>query len=133
MHSMLLQMDVEGWEYNIIINMSRDVLKRFDVLCIEFHQFFSVGYKHGYRLMAEVFNKLLMDFVPVHVHANNSSQIKMIHGITLPDFIEITFYRRDLMREFVKVKSISNKKDAPNLLDKSELKIEDWMTVMKTM
>jgi hypothetical protein len=129
-NSMLLQMDIEGWEYNNIINASRATLNRFDVLCIEFHNFHAVGYKHGFRLMSEVFNKLLLDFVPVHVHPNNCCKPERIHNVTLPVVVEFTFYKRSKMLNYIKVDKIMNINDSPNLIGEPDLSIEDWLTVL---
>jgi hypothetical protein len=90
---MCLQMDIEGWEYHNLINISRETLLRFDSLCIEFHGFSRVGF--WFDIFDEIFQKILRDFVPVHVHANNCCGCEIIHDFVLPTALETTFIKRN--------------------------------------
>jgi hypothetical protein len=40
----ILQMDIEGWEYPTLLNVSEDVLKRFRIIVIEVHDIESWGH-----------------------------------------------------------------------------------------
>jgi hypothetical protein len=125
-----LQMDIEGWEYQNIINTSIETFERFDSLCIEFHAFNHMGYAHSFSLMEEVFNKLLQTFVPVHVHANNCCGFDLIHGFVLPIAVEMTLIHRNssiLTREVTRVNKMEHPLDQMNHLDKPKIVLESWL------
>lgn len=92
---LILQMDIEGAEYGVIQNMSRELLKRFRIMVIEFHGLDNLFHRFSFELLSEVFNKVLLDHRVVHIHPNNCCGSKTIRGIEVPKVIEMTFYRAD--------------------------------------
>lgn len=129
---MLLQMDIEGWEYQNLINISSETLSRFECICIEFHGFNRLGYWKSFDLMKEVFDKILRDFVPVHVHANNCCGFDEVHGFLLPTAIEMTFVNResDVVKNKTKrISNMDNPLDGPNDVNKKEISLNSWLTI----
>jgi hypothetical protein len=97
---LILQMDIEGAEYEILANLDRSVLTRFRCLVIEFHHLHRAFYDQ--RILEEVclpvFESLDRDFVCVHAHANNywpHGHLIPGHAACMPEFLELTFLRRD--------------------------------------
>ena len=92
---MLLQMDIEGAEYQVILDTPSDILRKFRFLVIEFHGFNRLAHTHSYDLISTTFYKLLKDFKVVHVHANNCCKAVKINGVEIPPVMEFTFVRKD--------------------------------------
>ncbi|MCB9032749.1 MAG: FkbM family methyltransferase [Chitinophagales bacterium] len=92
---LLLQMDIEGAEYNSFINMSDALLSRFRILVVEFHDLHKLWTKYSYNIITDVFNKILQTHVCVHIHPNNYSGIDIQEDIAIPRFAEFTFIRKD--------------------------------------
>jgi hypothetical protein len=108
---LLLQMDIEGGEYNVLINMTDSLMKRFRIMVIEFHSLQDLWDPHFFNLNQIVFNKILQTHICVHIHPNNNCGIDTRHGVMIPRVAEFTFIRKDR----VKVKKFQN--SFPHKLD----------------
>ena len=95
---LLLQMDIEGCEYGVILSTSRSVLRRFRIIVAELHRVDSLVHPLAGPLMAAAFRRLAQDFVPVHLHPNNSGRPLRIGPVTYPRLLEVTWLRRDRCR-----------------------------------
>jgi hypothetical protein len=70
--SLLLQMDIEGAEYNALLAASDAVLSRFRMAVIEFHLLPALASARFLNMkFLPVLRKLLLHFDVVHAHANN--------------------------------------------------------------
>ena len=92
---LILQMDIEGNEYGVLLDSDNELLKRFRVLIIEFHNFEGLLHLRNFELINIVFQKLLKNFAVVHIHPNNFSATTRYHGYEIPSDIEYTFLRKD--------------------------------------
>lgn len=111
----ILQMDIEGAEYGVILNTSSEILKRFRMLIIEFHELDTLYDKVGFDLINLVFRKLLEDFEIVHIHPNNWSPPVEFQDIAIPPIMEFTFLRKD--RILTKIPSTT----FPHMLDQTNV------------
>jgi hypothetical protein len=96
---MILQMDIEGAEYPVILSAPADTLRRFRTLVIEFHGLNDLAEKRGFELISLCFHKLLADFDLVHAHVNNWTANRRYQGLELPPLMEFTFHRKDRSRQ----------------------------------
>jgi|TARA_B110000908_G_scaffold140271_1_gene167321 hypothetical protein len=92
---LLLQMDIEGGEYNSLINMSDSLMNRFRIMVIEFHSLQDLWNPHYFNLNQTVFNKILQTHICVHIHPNNCCGITSRFGVEIPRVAEFTFIRKD--------------------------------------
>jgi hypothetical protein len=92
---LLLQMDIEGWEYLSIINVSNEILKRFRIIVIEFHNLHELWNPAFFNIANQTFSKLLESHSCVHIHPNNYTELHSFNGIEIPPLAEFTFYRND--------------------------------------
>jgi hypothetical protein len=97
-NDLLLQMDIEGAEYPVLLDVSEETLQRFSILLIEFHNFEMVFEPAGRILLNSVFQKILRHFSPVHIHPNNHSPAYHYNGVKVPSVLEFTFLRKDLVQ-----------------------------------
>jgi hypothetical protein len=91
----VLQMDIEGAEYDVIYDINSETLKKFRILVIEFHRLDSIFDKTGFKLINLTFNKLLKDFEIVHIHPNNCRAPVVYKDFEVPPLMEFTFLRKD--------------------------------------
>jgi hypothetical protein len=68
---LILQMDIEGAEWPVLLNVSRDVLRRFRIIVVEFHDLERLMDKHAFLIIKLAFERLLQDYYIVHNHPNN--------------------------------------------------------------
>lgn len=91
----LLQMDVEGAEYGVLLSCPAWLLKRFRIVVIEFHNLYSLYEPVAFSLMRDAIGKLLRDFHVVHIHPNNCTGTIGRNGVSIPGVVEMTFLRKD--------------------------------------
>jgi hypothetical protein len=91
----ILQMDIEGAEYAVILDTSSETLRKFRILVIEFHELDAIRDKFGFRLANLAFRKILKDFEVVHIHPNNYSKPIVYKDYQIPPALEFTFLRKD--------------------------------------
>lgn len=93
--SLLLQMDIEGSEYNALLACSDSLLSRFRIAVIEFHMLEALASSRFLQMkFLPVLRKLLMHFDLVHAHANNCCGSEELAGFDVPRVIELTFLRK---------------------------------------
>ncbi|MAE85888.1 MAG: hypothetical protein CMB80_24340 [Flammeovirgaceae bacterium] len=107
----LLQMDIEGYEYLSLINISDKLLKRCRVIVIEFHDLQKMWEKDMFEFYSWSFKKLLKNHSCVHIHPNNCDGMDSRNGLQIPRMAEFTFYRNDRFTHR------SYAKDFPHTLD----------------
>jgi len=119
---LLLQMDIEGFEYETIFSMSQALLNRFRIIVIEFHSFERIFDKQFYKQMNRVFDKLLVNHSVVHIHPNNYEKTIVVKGIDIPPYLEFTLVRNDRVHAGKYVKKRRHPLDQDNVpLKKIEL------------
>lgn len=91
---LLLQMDIEGCEYEVIFNASDDLLDQFRIVVIEFHGLDKLFDSFVFGLLAACFEKLLKTFYVVHIHPNNCNGIAKRGDIEIPKVMEFTFLNK---------------------------------------
>ena len=99
-NDIILKLDVEGDEYASLIDISEENLKKVRILVIEFHDLRNLRNDIFLNLFDKVINKLNNYFYVCHLHINNISKIKKIGGYLVPDMIEMTFIRKNRVKNF---------------------------------
>ena len=56
-NNLLLQMDIEGSEYEVLLNIENSTLEKFKIMVIEFHDFYNLGCAPGADLFYNILNK----------------------------------------------------------------------------
>lgn len=88
--SIVLKIDIEGYEYEIIEQISSEN-QRIALLIVEFHQI------HARRSeFKKALDLIKADFILIHTHYNNFG---LVDDDLIPDVCEFTFITRDLFKE----------------------------------
>jgi hypothetical protein len=94
-NTMLLKIDIEGGEFDSLLNATDETLNKFMCIVVEFHWLTNDDDK---KRKIECFKKLNNLFYIIHAHANNHSPVIVKEDFYhVPDVIEFTFIRKDLM------------------------------------
>jgi len=118
---MILQMDIEGAEYGVLLSTNVEVLRRFRIIVIEFHGMESLAEKRGCELISLAFDRLLEDFDVVHAHVNNCAQPINYAGFQLPPVMEFTFHRKDRARTRRPAEAFPHPLDRPNIAGRPDI------------
>jgi hypothetical protein len=92
---LILQIDIEGYEYESFLGMSDDLMRRFRIIVAEFHDIDHLWNLLFFRLASRTFDKILQTHKCVHIHPNNCLPPLIKDGISLPPMLEFTFLRND--------------------------------------
>jgi hypothetical protein len=101
--NLMLQMDIEGSEIAVLLNTPKNILKKFKIMVIEFHNFIDIRTKLGMMIYNTLFEKILEDHVICHGHPNNMGGQILINGIKIPRIIEFTFINKNLIKKKGKI------------------------------
>ena len=112
---LLLQMDIEGHEFEVIMNSPDDLLAQFRIMVIEFHSLDRLFNPPAFNLHKHCFAKLTSQFVVAHIHPNNCCGSVTMGPIEIPRVMEVTFYNKK------RVANPSVRKDFPHPLDRDNV------------
>jgi len=111
---LMMQMDIEGAEYETLLATPDSILGKFRIILVEFHNFHQLDNKPYYNLVNATIEKLRERFEPVHLHANNYEKVANVHGVLMPNVVEITFLRKDRVRGNKRMRPLPHALDLPN-------------------
>ena len=111
---LLLQMDIEGSEYEAFHSLSEDTIKRFRIMVIEFHDLDEIWNYSYFKIISRVFKKILQSHNCVHIHPNNIANKSKLNGVETIQAMEFTFYRNDLSIETEYQTSFPHSLDSDN-------------------
>ena len=92
---LILQMDIEGAEFEALLSVSPQLLAQFRIMIIEFHALQALFNRTCFALASRVFEKLLHGHSVVHIHPNNCCGAVRGGGLEIPRVAEFTFHRND--------------------------------------
>lgn len=95
---LLLQMDIEGYEYETFLSMSDRLLQRFRIIVVELHDLPRLWSRPYFSIVSHAFEKVLQTHSCVHIHPNNCCGSITKDGLEIPRIVEATFVRKDRIR-----------------------------------
>lgn len=112
---LILQMDIEGTEWEVLLNASPEVLRRFRIMVVEMHDLDDLWSRPVFALYSRVIRRLLNTHAVVHVHPNNNDGAVRVRGLTLPRSLEVTLLRHDRIKRRSPVAHLPHPLDTPNV------------------
>jgi hypothetical protein len=94
---LLLQIDIEGAEYRNLLHTSADVLDRFRIIVVEYHDLSALKDAQVLEtVLRPTFEKMARMFTPVHVHPNNCCGDFSIPrtSVRIPEVLEVTYLHK---------------------------------------
>mgnify|MGYP001169604746 FL=1 len=114
-NELILQLDVEGDEYNILNSLDIYTLKKFRIILIEFHQLHYIFDSFTFRNIKKVFDKLNKYFYCTHIHPNNNPEFIVREGnIIIPPVMEFSYLRKDRSNIIEQKLNFPSVMDQPN-------------------
>ena len=125
-NDLILQMDIEGDEYEVLQSIDLKTLKKFRIILIEFHNFHYLFDEFYFEKMSKIFKILLEHYFCSHIHPNNDVDfISKSHDIEIPPVLEFSFLRRDRAKEVGDINNFPNILDQPNNPKKRDIILPD--------
>lgn len=122
----ILQMDIEGAEWPVLLSASTAILRRCRIIVLELHDVDLLMDKRAFLLASSALNRLLEEFNVVHNHPNNYCGLVKNGTLELPRVMEITLLRKD------RASTLGYAKDFPHLLDRVNDKNNSDVVLPKT-
>ncbi len=108
---LLLQIDIEGYEYEVFLSTSEALMQRLRIIVAEFHHLDQLWSRPFFNLARRAFDKILQTHACVHIHPNNCCGSLQMDGVDIPRVMEFTFLRSD------RIEHSSHQNDFPSSLD----------------
>jgi hypothetical protein len=125
-NNLLLQMDIEGAEYEVLLSSSLALLRRFRIIVLEAHHIEQLLTATGFTLIKAVFDKLYeAGFEVVHAHPNNSMRPITYGDFVIPQVMEFSFLRKDRAMRATPTHSFPHPLDRPNDVSKADYPLPD--------
>jgi Methyltransferase FkbM domain len=123
----LLQMDIEGAELDVLATISDELLSRFRIIVIEFHDLDAIFDRFAFNQFHLAFSRLSKHHEVVHLHANNARDSVRAGSIEIPRLLEVTYYRRDRSGFFEAPTKFPHSLDFPNVPGRKAVDVpKDW-------
>ncbi len=124
---LLLQMDIEGAEFEVLLNMSEGLLRRFRIMVIEFHHLTELWSEPFFRVVAPAFEKILRGHACMHIHPNTGCRgYPRRAELDIPRTMEFTFLRRDRVHSSVYAERFPHPLDRDNTPGPPLVLPPDW-------
>ena len=95
---LMMQMDIEGGEYESLLATDDQLLKCFRIIVLELHRLDDAESPERFeRRLGPLLRKLVRHFICVHAHPNNCCGDFVLEGsgLNIPRVLEVTLLRRD--------------------------------------
>lgn len=92
---LMLQMDIEGAEFDVLLATPRSLLNRFRIIVLELHALDRYLFDDGKKQLEALMDHLLTSHVICHIHPNTVSPPVCVLGRKVPPLVELTLFRKD--------------------------------------
>ncbi len=92
---LMLQMDIEGAEYDVLLDTPSSLLDRFRIIVVELHSIDGYLLDERRSVLGRFMDHLLKNHMICHVHPNNVLLPVNILGRMVPPIVELTLLRKD--------------------------------------
>jgi hypothetical protein len=127
--SLILQMDIEGSEYECLLGVGNQTLAAFKVIAIELHKLDLFMSRSGLVVLNSFLDRLQFHHSIAFLQANNSTKPFRTKGVVVPSVIELVLVRNDLIAEIHDEKSSEQSMNvSSNLPSKKPVFLPDYWT-----
>ena len=124
--NMILQIDIEGGEYELLHAITEGNLDRFKIVVIELHNLNAINHRVFYRYFVSCMKKIKKNFEVFYLQPNNCSGISKFNGIVFPKILEITFLNKSVIKKKEKFDDKKRNLVTKNIDDKDIIYLPDY-------
>lgn len=113
--SLVLQMDIEGGEYEVLTSIDESDLTPFALVLVEFHHLHKLNESPAWNSSIKRATQIFMrDFLLVHTHPNNAGGFFLWRFRKLPKVVETTWIRKSLVADIREPAKLPHPLDSRN-------------------
>jgi hypothetical protein len=90
-------MDIEGGEYPWLESLNETDLQHYKQITMEFHGINDDSWNASHQTKVNCLKKLANTHYLIHVHGNNWAGAAHVNNSLVPDVIELTYIRKDVL------------------------------------
>ncbi|MEO0342544.1 MAG: FkbM family methyltransferase [Pseudomonadota bacterium] len=120
----ILQMDIEGAEYDVLPNISRRLMSSFRIIVLEIHYLRRELQPKNIAAFSNFIDVLTRDHQIVHLHPNNhggDQSLATVFGIQVPRILELTLLRKDRTKQHQPIRNFPHRLDQKNVATKPDV------------
>ena len=118
-----LKMDIEGWEYPVILTCPQEALGKLRFFVAEFHEIADAVASGQTATLEAVWSRLSDIFDTVHLHGNNTCGVRVLGGALVPNLLEITMVNRNFYHTVPWQESFPGSLDCPNFKGRADIQM----------
>ena len=121
----VLKLDIEGSEYYTLSEV--ESFKRFTTIILELHNLHKIVDDHFWDVFKNILDKFSHNHSVVFLAPNNCCGFSIIGGVPIPNVLEVTWTRNDLIngKRFTKIQTLHPEKMQTNYLNRAQLDISN--------
>ena len=121
----VLKLDIEGSEYETLSEV--ESFKRFTTIILELHNLHKIVDDHFWDVFKNILDKFSHNHSVVFLAPNNCCGFSIIGGVPIPNVLEVTWTRNDLIngKRFTKIQTLHPEKMQTNYLNRAQLDISN--------
>lgn len=121
----VLKLDIEGSEYETLSEIKS--FKRFTSIILELHNLHKIADDQFWNVFKIILEKFSQDHSVVFLAPNNCCGFSIIGGVPIPNVLEVTWARNDLIsgKKLVKIQSLHSEKMPTNYINRAQLDISN--------
>jgi len=128
---LILQMDIEGSEFDVILDTDSDFFSKFRIIVIEFHFLEQMLNPSGLKMVTACLKKLDLNHFVVHLNPNNCCGVVRSPEISIPRVLEVTYLRRNRSKIHGDVVTFSHPMDERNLPNVAPISLDQiWSSLL---
>ena len=124
--NMLLQIDIEGSEYEVLHAITEKNLDRFDVVIIELHNLHMVNNQIFYQYFISCLEKIKKHFEVFYLQPNNCCGVSNFDGLIFPNILEITLLSKKKIKKKEKLNPLNKNLQIKNIIEKDDIILPDY-------
>lgn len=90
---LVLQMDIEGGEYPVLLTADDSLMTRFRIIALELHNLTSITSQAGLQLVESLLERLLKTHEVIHSNSNPVCRAINVGALSIPNCVELTLRR----------------------------------------
>ena len=121
----VLKLDIEGSEYETLSKV--ESFKRFTAIIVELHNLSKIIEDRFWENLKSILNELSKNHQVVFLAPNNCCGLSIIGGVPIPNVLEVTWARNDLVsgKKFTRIASLHPEKTPTNIENRAQLDISN--------
>lgn len=128
----IAQIDIEGGEYLSLMTIPTEILKKFRILIVEFHELYNWTNPIQFKIVNSLIERLLCFFDVVHLHPNNNDETIQLHVGDCPRTIEVTFHKKNRHKVVGCNPVLPHLLDSPNNPSKPDIELLSYWSRWET-